>query len=123
MPIDGRYLAPMFQFHFSDRADQVGTILSAKDYLLYALTGQRLTEPSTAAGYGVYDLQTQSFAPDLCRFWNVPERLLPRVLPANSLAGTLERGGRRTSGIARGNSREHGRRRLRVIVLLDGRAR
>jgi len=102
MPIDGRYLAPMFQFHFSGRADQVRTILSAKDYLLYALTGLRITEPSTAAGYGVYDLQTRAFAPDLCRFWNVPERVLPRLLPANSLAGPLSEAGATLLGLAAG---------------------
>lgn len=102
MPIDGRYLAPMFQFHFSDRAEQVRTILSAKDYLLYALTNLRLTEPSTAAGYGVYDLHSQAFAADLCDFWNLPTTLLPRVLPANSLAGPLSDAGAALLGLPAG---------------------
>src|SRR3984893_11838915 len=38
MPIDGRYLAPMLQFHFAERIGRVRTILSAKDYLLSELT-------------------------------------------------------------------------------------
>ena len=62
----------------------------------------RITEPSTAAGYGVYDLQTRAFAPDLCRFWNVPERVLPRLLPANSLAGPLSEAGATLLGLAAG---------------------
>src|ERR1700722_18320649 len=45
MPIDGRYLAPMLQFHFADRLHAVRCILSAKDYFLFALTGMRATDP------------------------------------------------------------------------------
>src|SRR6266851_9259745 len=41
MPIDGRYLAPMLQFHFAESIARVRTILSAKDYLLSELTGLR----------------------------------------------------------------------------------
>src|ERR1700722_6167245 len=65
MPIDGRYLAPMLQFHFGRDLRQVRSILSAKDYLLSELTGLRLTEPSTAAGYGIYDLLERRFSKEL----------------------------------------------------------
>jgi xylulokinase len=102
MPIDGRYLAPMFQFHFAGRAGEVRTVLSAKDYLLHALTGLALTEPSTAAGYGVYDLNEQRFASDLCAFWNLPERVLPQVRPANALAGAVSRPGAELLGLPEG---------------------
>jgi xylulokinase len=89
MPIDGRYLAPMLQFHFADRLGEVQSILSAKDYLLLALTGVRATEPSTAAGYGVYDLGERAFSRELCEFWRLPPAALPQILPANSHAGRL----------------------------------
>jgi xylulokinase len=84
MPIDGRYLGPMWQFHFEQRTEEVEWILSAKDYLLYVLTGEHVTEPSTAAGYGVYDLKARVFARDLCDFWHLPARLLPEVRPAGA---------------------------------------
>lgn len=102
MPIDGRYLAPMFQFHFAGRAGEVRTVLSAKDYLIHALTGLAMTEPSTAAGYGVYDLSEQRFAPDLCAFWNLPARALPPLRPANALAGTLSPSGAALLGLPAG---------------------
>jgi xylulokinase len=89
MPIDGRYLAPMLQFHFTHRLDHIQCILSAKDYLLSELTDLRLTEPSTAAGFGVYDLRQHRFSDELCEFWQVPSRMLPAIRPANSLAGPL----------------------------------
>ena len=99
MPVDGRYLAPMFQFHYAGRVGEVRTLLSAKDYLLHALTGVAMTEPSTAAGYGVYELDGQRFAADLCAFWNLPPRVLPPVRAANSLAGTLSPAGAELLGL------------------------
>jgi xylulokinase len=89
MPIDGRYLAPMLQFHFAHRLDHIQCILSAKDYLLSELTGLRLTEPSTAAGYGLYDLRQRRFSDELSEFWQVPRRMLPAIRSANALAGPL----------------------------------
>ncbi|MGO9991845.1 MAG: xylulokinase [Steroidobacteraceae bacterium] len=102
MPIDGRYLAPMLLFHFADRIDGVQNVLSAKDFLLHALTGLQITEPSTAAGYGVFDLRSGSFSAELCGFWNLPQRLLPQLRPANSLAGPLSQAGAALLGLPEG---------------------
>jgi xylulokinase len=102
MPIDGRYLAPMLQFHFADRVGRIRAILSAKDYLLSELTGARITEPSTAAGYGVYDLKERCFSKDLCAFWNFPFALLPSIQPANSFAGGLSEAGATLLGLRPG---------------------
>jgi xylulokinase len=102
MPIDGRYLAPMLQYHFADRIAEARTILSAKDYLLFALTGLRLTEPSTAAGYGIYDLQERRFSKELAEFWHVPRALLPPIQGANTLAGPLSAAGAALLGLRAG---------------------
>jgi len=102
MPLDGRYLAPMFQYHFGRGIAAVRTILSAKDYLLFELTGLRLTEPSTAAGYGIYDLQERRFSEDLADFWQLPPALLPRVTGANTLAGPLSDAGAALLGLYTG---------------------
>lgn len=102
MPIDGRYLAPMLEYHFADRLGEVHSVLSAKDYLLFELTGLSLTEPSTAAGYGTYDLQAGAFSAELCAFWHLPMNLLPAVRPANSLAGPLNAVGAKLLGLPAG---------------------
>jgi xylulokinase len=93
MPIDGRYLAPMLQFHFADRLHAVRCILSAKDYFLFALTGMRATEPSTAAGYGLYDLIDGRFSGELAAFWGIALDKLPPILPSNSVAAPLNEAG------------------------------
>jgi xylulokinase len=102
MPIDGRYLAPMVQYHFADRHAEIRSVMSAKDYLLFVLTGERVTEPSTAAGYGVYDLSARRFSKELCDFWNLPAAVLPRIEPANSLAGALSDAGAALLGLPAG---------------------
>jgi xylulokinase len=89
MPIDGRYLAPMLQYHFAERRASLRRVLSAKDYLLSVLTGLELTEPSTAAGFGVYDLHTGRFNDALCDYWDLPASLLPGIRAAMTLAGPL----------------------------------
>jgi len=59
--VDGRYLLPMFgRIARADpaRATATAVIASAKDYLFAWLTGELATDPSTAAGYGCYELET-----------------------------------------------------------------
>jgi xylulokinase len=58
--VDGRYLVPMFLRLAGDepaRAAAAGMLLGAKDYLFGWLTGEVATDPSTAAGYGCYQLE------------------------------------------------------------------
>ena len=93
MPLDGRYLAPMFHHHWRGRRSQARSLLSAKDYLCFALTGARVTDPSTAAGYGLFDLEAGEFSEEWCALWEVPRKLLPEVRPAHSIAGSLHAAG------------------------------
>jgi xylulokinase len=65
-PLDGRYLLPMFAWlrRFEpERASRTALILSAKDYLFRWLTGQTVTDPSTATGYGCYHLRSGAWLP------------------------------------------------------------
>jgi xylulokinase len=101
MPIDGRYLGPMFRYHFHGRL-AVETLLSAKDYLCYLLTGERLTDPSTAAGYGAFDLAAGAFDASLAGRWGTARSALPAVRPAHALAGPLSAEGARLLGLRAG---------------------
>jgi sugar (pentulose or hexulose) kinase len=90
MPLDGRYLGPMFHHHWRGRRDEVTAVLSAKDYLAFELTGERVTDPSTAAGYGLFDLATGQFSGPLRELWGIRPGVLPVVRPAHSAAGSLQ---------------------------------
>jgi xylulokinase len=96
--VDGRYLLPMFgRIARADpaRAAATATIASAKDYLFAWLTGELATDPSTACGYGCYELETGR--------WNAP------ALTAAGLAGCgsgadgtgrgIQAGGRKGPGL------------------------
>jgi sugar (pentulose or hexulose) kinase len=101
MPLDGRYLAPMFRVH-GGAHPQARRILSAKDYLCHALTGAELTDPSTAAGYGLYALDEGRFSAALCALWGIDPALLPQVAPAHSIAAPLSASGAQLLGLPAG---------------------
>jgi sugar (pentulose or hexulose) kinase len=102
MPIDGRYLAPMFRFHWHTRRDQVRRILSAKDFLCQAFTGRDVTDPSTAAGYGVYAIAEGRWDSALCAVWDLDPTLLPEIRPARFVAGALHAAGAQLLGLPAG---------------------
>lgn len=81
--LDGRYLVPMYLWlknHQPERIKGVDRILSAGDYLYTWLTGQFATSPSSASGYGVYDLSRGDWNEDLIREAGISMDLFPPVL-------------------------------------------
>lgn len=92
--IDGRYLAPMFQFHHRSNSPKAKLILSAKDFLFHALTGRAMTDPSTASGYGSYNLRRKAWDPELCNFWGIAVDQLPAIESSSFRAPLSERGSR-----------------------------
>jgi sugar (pentulose or hexulose) kinase len=79
--LDGRYLLPMFQRLAEaerPRAERAAKICSAKDYLFSHLTGELATDPSTASGFGCFDLADGAWRPALMA---AAEELLPIDLP------------------------------------------
>lgn len=90
--LDGRYLLPMFlRLAALDPPRAAGTaaICSAKDYLVLHLTGELVTDPSTAAGSGCFGLQESRYDGSLlaaaAEVVGGPLPSLPAVLPPTSL--------------------------------------
>ena len=82
--VDGRYLLPMFGRIARDepaRAAVTTGVVSAKDYLFGWLTGEPATDPSTASGYGCYELETGRWNEAVFPGWGGPD-LLPPVWPS-----------------------------------------
>ncbi|HTR93956.1 MAG TPA: FGGY family carbohydrate kinase [Trebonia sp.] len=62
--VDGRYLVPMARRLLAVAPElkaRASRLLGAKDYLFGALTGEYLTDPSTATGFGCYDLAADAW--------------------------------------------------------------
>ena len=89
--IDGRYLGPMFQYHHGPK-QKARRMISAKDFLFHALTGITATDPSTASGYGLYNLHLKAWDPELCKFWGISKERLPSVESSLFRAPLSERG-------------------------------
>lgn len=89
--VDGRYLAPMYA-RLARFGKSGSRIAGAKDALFHRLTGELLTDPSTAAGYGVYDLDADCWDAELVAAAGLPR--LPELAPAATarpLRGCLAR--------------------------------
>jgi xylulokinase len=100
VPIDGRYLGPMFQYHHGPQ-QKTRSMLSAKDFLFHALTGLTATDPSTASGYGLYNLHLKTWDPELCKFWGITKEKLPSI-ESSSFQAPLSERGRQLLGCALG---------------------
>lgn len=86
--VDGRYLGPM---HVRmQRLGHGGAIVAgAKDVLFAHLTGELLTDPSTAAGTGVYDIEGDVWNAELVEANQISA--LPAVAPASTIRPLLSR--------------------------------
>ncbi|MEH3143284.1 MAG: FGGY-family carbohydrate kinase [Mycobacterium kyogaense] len=62
---DGRYLLAMHLRRVDRGLPADAITCGAKDFLFRTLTGELLTDPSTAAGYGAYDLHTGEWDDDM----------------------------------------------------------
>jgi sugar (pentulose or hexulose) kinase len=85
--VDGRYLLPMFAWlrrHEPERVSSTAMMCSAKDYLYLYLTGQLATDPSTAAGYGCYELESGSWNGDVAQAAGVRLPALPEILTSTA---------------------------------------
>ena len=100
-PIDGRYIIPMHLRRLGDEGYDPRLLLSAKDYLFYVLTGEAVTDPSTASGFGNYDLVARAFSAELGELWGISSNLLPRV-EAPTYHAPLTRSGAQLLGLGVG---------------------
>jgi sugar (pentulose or hexulose) kinase len=92
--LDGRYLVPMFRWLQQNEPQTIPRpyrILSAKDYILYWLTGEFATDPSTASGFGVYSLTDRAFDIPLCEKFGVDTKSLPEIHESIEFIGGLRR--------------------------------
>jgi sugar (pentulose or hexulose) kinase len=86
--VDGRYLLPMWRWtvrHRPDLAERAAAVVGAKDFLLRWLTGEIATDPSTATGFGCFDLHTGRWDAEVASAVGVGTSgpALPEILPSS----------------------------------------
>jgi xylulokinase len=68
---------------------KVRHILLSKDYVGYLLTGNRVTDPSSAVSAMLYDVSRKDWSSRLCSLAGLEPDQLPEVLQANAAVGAL----------------------------------
>ncbi|NNN00531.1 MAG: FGGY-family carbohydrate kinase [Acidimicrobiaceae bacterium] len=101
-PVDGRYIVPMHRRRADEAAYSPAALLSAKDFIYFALTGELVTDPSTASGFACFDIETGTWSARLCELWGVPERMLPAVVDSHFSAELTSAGALLVPGVAPG---------------------
>lgn len=75
--------------HEPGRLAAAHTIGGLKDFLLHQLCGVWVTDPSSASATGLYDQLAQRWWPDAARRVGVEVSMLPEIVPADHLVGTV----------------------------------
>ena len=75
--------------HEPDVWSQVRRVLLSKDYLLWWLTGRRVTDPATAVSAQLYDARAGQWSERLCGLAELTTDMLPQIVPPTDVAGTL----------------------------------
>ena len=88
--------------HEPEAYGRVATVLLAKDFIRYRLTGALGTEPSDASGTLMYDPSRQRWSEELLAAVDVPRSLLPDVGGSSEVMGQVTADAARVSGLPEG---------------------
>ena len=88
--------------HEPDGYRRLATVLLAKDFIRYRLTGALSTEPSDASGTLMFDPARMQWSGELLAAVGVSRNLLPDVAPSTAVHGRVSAGSAQLTGLAQG---------------------
>jgi xylulokinase len=77
-------------------------VLNAKDYIVYKLTGEFVTEPTDAAGFNAVDLRTYSWSQEVLDASGIARDKLPDIAPSTAVVGRVHAQAARETGLMEG---------------------
>ncbi len=81
---------------------QTKTILVAKDYLKYRLTGAKAIDYAEASGTLLFDVIHERWSPAAFEYFGIPQEMFPQVGPSDSIIGKITRQASLETGIKEG---------------------
>lgn len=81
---------------------RVRTILLAKDYMAYRLTGVQVTDPSDASSTNAYDQQAGTWSEELIAASGLERSLFPEIVASTTVIGTVTAAAARETGLRAG---------------------
>ena len=88
--------------HEPEAFARLATVLLAKDYIRYRLTGTLATEPSDASGTLMYDTARRRWSREILAAVNLPASLVPDVGESAAVLGCVTRAAATLTGLADG---------------------
>jgi xylulokinase len=86
----------------SDLYKRANKMIHAKDYVIYKLTGNFVTDYSDASGTNLFDLEKKDWDERILRETGIPRSLLPDPRPSSDKAGGISSGAARETGLLEG---------------------
>ncbi|MBE5758824.1 MAG: xylulokinase [Clostridiales bacterium] len=77
-------------------------VLHAKDYIIYKLTGNFVTDYSDAGGMNLFDMTKRTWSPAIIAATGIRADLLPEVHPSSDIAGTITKEAAAACGLLEG---------------------
>ena len=81
---------------------KAGKMLHAKEYIIYKLTGEIVTEYSDASGTNLLDINKKEWSDELLNAFDIPKELLPDIYPSTLTAGKVTAEAARLCGLVEG---------------------
>jgi xylulokinase len=88
--------------HEPDAYARVATVVLAKDFIRYRLTGELASEPSDASGTLMFDPARLAWSDEMLSVTNVPRSLLPNVGGSSDVLGRVTGDAARATGLSVG---------------------
>jgi L-xylulokinase len=84
--------------------NSIGTVMMAKDYVRYRLTGEINAEITDMSGTGLYNVVEECYDNRILEIYGIPEisRCLPPLLPSTALGGRITSEASHATGLAEG---------------------
>ena len=86
------------------------TVVLAKDFVAYRLTGVLATDPSDASSTNAYDQAAGEWSTELIEAADLPRSLFPDIVPSTAVVGQVTADAARATGLHRRDAGGDGRR-------------
>lgn len=76
--------------------------VQSKDYITFLMTGRHVTDPTDADYYQCYDINKKAWSEDILNAMEIPENILPEIIPCTGEVGGLTQAAAEQMGLISG---------------------
>lgn len=99
------YTAPQVRWVIENEPEvwaETKSVLVAKDYLKYLLTGEKATDYAEASGTLLFDVGKEAWSDAAYDYFQIPRDFFPRAAPSDEIVGTVSKTAAEWTGIPEG---------------------